>query len=184
MANVRNDTISIDFDHFVHIELFLPRYKTEYHLVFIPLHRLHLFRSIGLFIGVWRWSPILFFLCIVQKPLTNGAYRLYEQCLAEVSTVLTVADVPCYFLRWRFTPYDRWTGRLTGKGEDGEGGKNWLNERLIVVWRRGSLPIAWCFTAGCITIDCRLHITNKRLWFFFFFERCINPASIISDRKK
>ena len=49
MANVRNDTISIDFDHFVHIELFLPRYKTEYHLVFIPL-----FRSIGLFIGVWR----------------------------------------------------------------------------------------------------------------------------------
>ena len=41
MANVRNDTISIDFDHFVHIELFLPRYKTEYHLVFIPLHRLH-----------------------------------------------------------------------------------------------------------------------------------------------
>ena len=157
MANVRNDTISIDFDHFVHI---------------------------GLFIGVWRWSPILFFLCIVQKPLTNGAYRLYEQCLAEVSTVLTIADVPCYFLRWRFTPYGRWTGRLTGKGEDGEGGKNWLNERIIVVWRRGSLPIAWCFTAGCITIDCRLHITNKRLWFFFFFERCINPASIISDRKK
>ena len=51
MANVRNDTISIDFDHFVHIELFLPRYKTEYHLVFIPLHRLHLFRSISLFIG-------------------------------------------------------------------------------------------------------------------------------------
>ena len=38
MANVRNDTISIDFDHFVHIELFLPRYKTEYHLVFIPPH--------------------------------------------------------------------------------------------------------------------------------------------------
>ena len=36
MANVRNDTISIDFDHFVHIELFLPRYKTEYHLVFTP----------------------------------------------------------------------------------------------------------------------------------------------------
>ena len=27
MANVRNDTISIDFDHFVHIELFLPRYN-------------------------------------------------------------------------------------------------------------------------------------------------------------
>ena len=56
MANVRNDTISIDFDHFVHIELFLPRYKTEYHLVFIPLHRLHLFRSIGLFIGPKGWT--------------------------------------------------------------------------------------------------------------------------------
>lgn len=42
-------------------------------------------------------APILFFLCIVQKPITNGAYRLYEQCLAEVSTVLTIADMPCYF---------------------------------------------------------------------------------------
>ena len=106
MANVRNDTISIDFDHFVHIELFLPRYKTEYHLVFIPLHRLHLFRS-RLIHRCLEVKPHSVFLCIVQKPLTNGAYRLYEQCLAEVSTVVTIADVPCYFLRWRFTPYDR-----------------------------------------------------------------------------
>ena len=69
MANVRNDTISIDFDHFVHIELFLPRYKTEYHLVFIPLHRLHLSGQSAYSSVFGGEAPFCFFYVLCKSPL-------------------------------------------------------------------------------------------------------------------
>lgn len=76
MANVRNDTISIDFDHFVHIELFLPRYKTEYHLVFIPLHRLHLSGQ-SAYSSVFEVKPhSVFFMYCAKAP--------YERCVQIV----------------------------------------------------------------------------------------------------
>lgn len=82
MANVRNDTISIDFDHFVHIELFLPRYKTEYHLVLSPFTAFT-FSGQSAYSSVFGGeAPFCFFYVLCKSPLRtvrtdcmNNAWR-------------------------------------------------------------------------------------------------------------
>ena len=76
MANVRNDTISIDFDHFVHIELFLPRYKTEYHLV-LSSFTAFTFSGQSAYSSVFGGeAPFCFFMYCAKAP--------YERCVQIV----------------------------------------------------------------------------------------------------